>query len=106
MEESEKSRTADELTMAFRGTSQRTMPPMSGDIVRAYRRNLPSDAECQSVNVGRPTARPVKGLDWLRLKWRKGYGALIVVGDGESPLHGEGAQRVEETTACVDTVND
>lgn len=79
-----------------RGMSQRTMTTMSGDIGRAYRRNLPSGVECQTANVGGPTARPEKkGLDRLWLKWRKGVGAAIVVGDGERPSQGEGPQGLE-----------
>ena len=41
---------------------------------------------------GRPDRPSYKGLDRLRLRWRKGVGTAIVVGDGESPSHGEGPQ--------------
>ena len=34
------------------------MTTMSGDIGRAYRRDLPTGAKGQTVNVGGPTARP------------------------------------------------
>jgi hypothetical protein len=72
------------------------MATMSGDIGRAYRRNLNSGAEYLTANVGGPTARP-QGLDRLWLKWRKGVGAAIVVGDGERPSQGEGPQGLERS---------
>ena len=68
---------------------------MSGDIGRAYRRNLNFGAKGLIVNVGGPTTRSLKGLDRLWLKWWKGVGAAIVVGDGERPSQGEGPQGLE-----------
>ena len=50
----------------------------------AYRRDLSFGVEYPTVNVGGPTAHP-KGMDRLQLKWRKGVGAVIVVGHGERP---------------------
>jgi hypothetical protein len=44
---------------------------------------------------GRPDRPPCEGLDRLRLKWREGVGAVIVVGDGERPTRGEGPQGLE-----------
>jgi hypothetical protein len=41
---------------------------------------------------GRPDRSSCAGLDRLRLRWRKGVGAAIVVRDGESPSQGEGPQ--------------
>src|SRR5512139_3124598 len=71
------------------------MTTMSGDIGRAYRRNLNFGVKGLVANVGDPTTRPAQGLDRLWLKWWKGVGAAIVVGDGERPLRGEGLQGLE-----------
>jgi len=55
------------------------MTTMSGDIGRAYRRDLNFGGKGLVVNVGDPTTRPMQGLDRLWLKWWKGVGAVIVV---------------------------
>jgi hypothetical protein len=55
------------------------MTTMSGDIGRAYRRDLNFGGKGLVANVGDPTTRPIQGLDRLWLKWWKGVGAAIVV---------------------------
>jgi hypothetical protein len=78
---------------------QRCKPAASGDAVRGQRTGVQERPtfrrRVSNSERGRSDRPPREGLDWLRLMWREGVGAAIVVGDSERLSQGEGPQGLE-----------
>ena len=78
---------------------KRYQPAATGGAVRRQRTGVQERPTLQrrvsNSERGRPDRPPCEGLDRLRLRWREGVGAAIVVGDGERPSQGEGPQGLE-----------
>ncbi len=101
---SDLSQRRSQKSLSYRANRQwlkRCKPAVTGGAVRRQRTGVQERPNLRrrvsNSERGRPDRPPRAGLDRLRLRWREGVGAAIVVGDGERPSQGEGPQGLERS---------
>jgi hypothetical protein len=89
---------------------ERYKPAATGDAVRRQRTGVQERptfrCRVSDSERGRPNRPPWKGLDRLRLRWREGVGAAIVVRGRESLPQGEGPQGLERDLSVRNPVRE